>query len=150
VPAEELGGLDIAKPVAHIPRLTEVDVVLRRRLLVHRGGRLATIAGGPGLGIVRTVVRRQHVRAGGRQQLVDARAHLLVLCHREQPAPDAGLIRHDEYRHPHRVDACDRGGGAGDQSHTLGARDVNGIDVDRAIAIEEESGAERAHSGGCL
>jgi hypothetical protein len=63
--------VDVACAIADVHRSGQVEIVLRRRLMIEPGGRFAAVAGRLTVGRVRTVITLEQAGPLGRQQLVE-------------------------------------------------------------------------------
>ncbi len=63
----------------------------------------------------------------------------------QKPGPDSRLVRHDREPEVERAEELERVERAGHELEVLDAREVADVDVDRAVAVEEDEAAGRGH-----
>ena len=86
-------------------------------------------------------------RAGGGEFCREPVVQALHLLFGIEAARDAGLVGDDEDEPVHRIEAGDGFAGAFNPLKVFDAIDVAAVDVDDAVAVEEESGARGGGHG---
>lgn len=138
-----LGAEHVAVAVADEVRLRAVDVEAGAGGVDEAGGRLAAAAclgvgGHCALGVMRAVVEGVEMGADFLELAVHPVVDAPDVALGVVAAGDAGLIRHEDGEVAAVVDIADGLLGAGDPDEVFGAVEVVDVDVEGAVAIEED------------
>lgn len=146
-----LGAEHVAVTVADEVRLGAVDVEAGAGGVDEAGGGLAAAAclgvGGHGaLGVVRAVVEGVEVGADVLELAAHPVVDVLDVALGVVAAGDAGLVRHEDGEVAAVVDVADGLFGAGDPDEVFGTVKVVDVDVEGAVAVEEDGLIFHTHS----